>query len=142
MLCIDSDIGWLPEHVDKLLGANKDFVTGLYARKQADRTLASPLTDQREGALIEAHYAAAGFLLMTRACIERMVSAHPELRYETPHGEAWGLWAPLFERRPYGEDASFCVRWRRVGGKIWAHSEVILKHYGDHEYLPDVITET
>ena len=136
LLCVDSDIGWSAADVEKLWRAGKDFMTGLYAKKQPDRALATPLRKQREGELIEAHYAAAGFLLLTRACIERLVAAHPELKYDTPRGPAWALWAPLFDVRPYGEDAAFSRRWRALGEKIWAHSQVVLTHYGDNGYLP------
>jgi len=136
LLCVDSDIGWAAADVDALLQANKDFVTGLYAKKTEERPLATPLRGEREGELMEAPFAAAGFLLLTRACVERLVQAHPELAYDTPQGRAWALWSPLFDVRPYGEDAAFCKRWRALGGKIWAHTKVVLKHYGDHPFLP------
>ncbi len=136
MLCVDSDIGWSPEHVHKLLLANKDFVSGIYARKQADGAPASALLETREGDLIECFHAAAGFLLLTRACVERMVLAHPELEYKTPHGKTWALWSPMFKGKPYSEDTAFCARWRALGGKIWAHSQVLLEHYGEKMYFP------
>jgi hypothetical protein len=133
---VDSDIGWGAADLEKLLAANKPFVCGNYARKQEDRALASELRSHREGKLIEAKYAAAGFVLLTRACVERLVEAHPELKYETPHGPAWALWSPIFQRVPRSEDISFSKRWQALGEKIWVHSEVILKHYGETIYLP------
>jgi len=133
---VDSDIGWSAADLQKLLSANKDFVCGNYARKQEDRKLASELRGRREGKLIEAKYAAAGFVLLTRACVERLVNAHPELKYETPHGPAWALWSPIFQRMPRSEDISFSKRWQNLGEKIWVHSEVTLKHYGEFIYLP------
>ncbi|HEY1534397.1 MAG TPA: hypothetical protein VGF76_10270 [Polyangiaceae bacterium] len=136
MLCIDSDIGWGPGDVEKLLKANQDFMSGIYSRKQPDGAPASVLLDTREGELIECLHAAAGFLLLTRACVERMVLAYPELAYKTPVGPAWALWSPTFSGKPYGEDTSFCARWRALGGRIWAHSQVVLKHYGETVYLP------
>jgi hypothetical protein len=136
MRCVDSDIGWGPSDVEKLLRANKDFVAGLYARKQPDGRLASSILKGQDGELVECLHAAAGFLLLTRACVEQMVAAHPELEYKTPQGPAWALWSPVFTGGPYGEDTSFCARWRALGGKIWAHSQVVLKHYGDAAYLP------
>jgi hypothetical protein len=142
LLCVDSDIGWGAADVLKLLRADKDFVAGLYAKKTEDRALATPLRGDRDGDLAEAPYAAAGFLLLTRACIERLVAAHPELAYDTPQGRAFALWSPLFDVRPYGEDAAFCKRWRALGGKIWAHTQVVLKHYGDSAYLPAEATES
>ncbi len=136
MLCVDSDIGWGPGDVEKLLQANQDFMSGMYARKQAEGRLASSLMKVREGELVECLHAAAGFLLLTRSCVERLVAAHPELEYQTPQGPAWALWSPIFSGAPYGEDTSFCARWRALGGRIWAHSQVVLKHYGDAAYLP------
>ena len=142
LLCVDSDIGWAAADVEQLLRAEKDFVAGLYAKKTEDRALATPLRGARDGELVEAPYAAAGFLLLTRACIERMVQAHPELAYDTPQGRAFALWSPVFDARPYGEDAAFCKRWRALGGKIWAHTGVVLKHYGDSAYLPAAADST
>lgn len=136
LLCVDSDIGFGAADVQRLLEAGQDFVSGLYAKKTEQGLLATALQKRRQGHLIEAHYAAAGFLLLRRSCVERLVAAHPELAYETPQGRAHALWSPFFEVRPYGEDAAFCRRWQRLGGKIWAHSQVIVKHYGDHAYLP------
>jgi hypothetical protein len=136
LLCVDSDIGFAAADVQKLLEARQDFVSGLYAKKTDDRPLATPLRKHRQGDLLEAHYAAAGFLLLTRSCIEQLVAAHAELAYDTPQGRVWALWSPFFDVHPYGEDAAFCKRWQRLGGKIWAHARVIVKHYGDHAYLP------
>ena len=135
-LCVDSDIGFRAADVQRLLVAQKDFVSGIYATKDAERRLTSPLSRRREGDLIEVNYAAAGFLLLTRACVERMVQAHPELEYHTPDGRLWALWSPIFDVRPYGEDASFSKRWRALGGQIWAHSGVVLEHHGDIAFLP------
>ena len=136
LLCVDSDIGFSAGDVQKLFEAGQDFVSGLYAKKTEERLLATPLRKQRQGELIAAHYAAAGFLLLTRSCVERMVAGYPELAYDTPQGKAWALWSPFFDLRPHGEDAAFCKRWQQLGGKIWAHSRVVVKHYGDHAYLP------
>jgi hypothetical protein len=136
LLCVDSDIGWSGADLQHLLQAGKDFVSGNYARKHPDRALVAPLRKEREGDLAEAQYAAAGFLLLTRSCVEQMVAAHPELRYETPKGEAWALWSPIFDILPYGEDVSFSMRWRALGGKVWVHSLVTLRHYGDSLFMP------
>lgn len=136
LLCVDSDIGFGAGDVQRLLDARQDFVTGLYAKKTEDRLLATPLRNQRQGELVEAQYAAAGFMLLTRRCIEQLVTAHPELAYQTPQGPAWALWSPFFDVRPHGEDAAFCKRWQQLGGRIWADPRVVVRHYGDHAYLP------
>ena len=136
MLCVDPDIGWGPEHVEALAAANKDFITGIYAKKQPDRAIAQALLVAREGDLLEAHYTSPAFLLLARGCVERLVEAHPELVYDAGGERVCSIWSPSFEGQPYSEDMSFCARWRALGGRIWAHSRVVLKRYGDTVLLP------
>jgi hypothetical protein len=141
MLCVDPDIGWGPEHVEALAASNKDFITGIYAKKQADRAIAQALLETREGELLEALYTAPAFLLLTRSCVERLVAAHPELVYQAGTDRVCSIWSPSFEGQPYSEDMSFCARWRALGGRIWAHSRVVLKRYGDTLLLPRSFAE-
>jgi hypothetical protein len=131
MLCVDPDIGWGPAQVEALAQANQDFVSGVYAMKQPQRAPSASLLDAREGALIEALHTAAGFLLLTRTCVERLVAAHPELVYEHGSERICALWSPSFEGRPYSEDLTFCARWRALGGRIWVHPGVVVKRHGD-----------
>lgn len=138
MLCIDSDIGWLPEHAQKLLDANVDFVSGVYAKKQPDRAIPAHVTGEVKGELAAALHVPAGFLLLSRACVERMVGAYRHLEYEMPTGKAWGLWSPTFilGSGQNGEDVAFCNRWLEIGGKIWLHTGVVLAHIGEHIFMP------
>jgi len=138
MLCVDSDIGWTPADAQKLLDAGKDFVSGCYCRKQTSRDIPAELTGNREGDLLEASTVPAGFLLLSRAAVERMVGAYRHLQYKNAWGQAWALWSPMFEHgAQFGEDTSFCLRWRGLGQKIWMHSGVILQHIGECSYVPD-----
>jgi hypothetical protein len=134
LLWVNSDIGWNPGHVGKLLAAHEDFVTGIYPKKQADSAPALSFLEQRRGELIEVEHTEAGFMLLTRACIERLVSAHPELRYATAIGDAYALWSPRFGGHAYTEDQTFCAYWRALGGRIWAHSQVLLQRHGETVY--------
>jgi hypothetical protein len=136
LLCINSDIGWGPADVERLLLANQDFTTGIYAKKQANGAPVAVFLERREGDLIEVDYTGAGFLLLTRRCIERMVAGYPELQYASPNGPLCALWSPKFDGRTYSEDRTFCARWRALGGSIWAHSQVVLKRYGETTFVP------
>lgn len=136
MLCVDPDIGWDPSHVQALAQANKDFIAGIYALKQPDRAPSVHASAGRDGDLIEVTQAGPGFLLLTRSCVERLVAAHPELIYASPSGPVCAIWSPHFEGKPYADDASFCARFRALGGKLWAHTRVVLKRYGDSAQLP------
>lgn len=140
MLCVDSDIGWTAEQAQKLLDTGKDFISGVYCKKQADRGIPAELTGKEEGELAACEYVPGGFLLLSRAVIERMIGAYREMEYiAKPYGRIWALWAPLFVQGVTysGEDVAFCSRWRKIGGEIWMHRGVVLSHYGDMAYRPD-----
>lgn len=135
LLFIDSDIGWKPEHAQMLLDSGKDFVSGCYPKKQADRAIPAETFDEREGDLWRAKTVPAGFLLLSRPCIERMVGAYRKLEYDTTVTRTHALWSQITEGGcSFGEDISFCLRWRAIGGDIWLHKGVKLTHYGEFAY--------
>lgn len=138
MLCVDSDIGWTAADVQALLDVGVDVISGTYCKKQPNREIPARLIGDTDGVVKEAEYVPGGFLLVTRAAVERMVGAYRHLMYQTHRGPAWALWAEMFETgESYsGEDVSFCRRWRAVGGKIWIHTGVVLKHTGDQVFTP------
>lgn len=133
MLCLDSDIGFTPDDVQALLDTDLDFVSGCYAKKQPDREIPAKLNGKVSGDCLGVEHAPAGFLMLSRGCVERMVGAYRKLEYQSTNGRAWGLWQPTNNN---GEDVSFCYRWTEIGGSIWIHPGVILNHYGEHCYTP------
>lgn len=159
MLCVDSDIGWHPAQVQALLDTGKPFISGTYCKKQANCEIPAKFTGRREGApfatmtsnpknrgeilqqpLWEAIDVPAGFLLLERQVVERMVGAYRNMMYTIPNlGMMWALWYPLFEPGVTysGEDIAFCSRWRKIGGEIWMHRGVVLPHYGMSAFVPD-----
>ncbi len=140
MLCIDSDIGFTPDDVEALLDTGLDFIGGCYPKKQPDREIPARLNGKIENGVLGVEYAPAGFLMLSRECVERMVGAYRKSEYATEHGRAWALWSPpvVAPGTPYvGEDIAFCNRWSEIGGSIWIHPGVVLSHHGDHCYMPD-----
>jgi hypothetical protein len=153
MLCVDSDIGWTVEHLDALwsrlkeLTLDREMVAGLYPKKSLRdaRPVAALLENERDG-MREAACVGAGFMLMHRSGIERMVERYKDLAYPSDavnpeSGTSYGLWSPFCsvktanDKRIYlGEDYSFCQRWREMGGKIWALPSVKLQHVGECIY--------
>jgi hypothetical protein len=68
-----------------------------------------------------------------------MMGAYAALQYESGSmGRLWALWSMMFDSEtPYSsEDVSFCRRWFALGGEIWLHTGVVLRHFGDFGYLP------
>lgn len=138
MLCVDSDIGFGPQHVNSLMDCDVDFVSGVYGQKTSTREVPARLNGEANGFLLGANHVPAGFILLSRQCVERMVGAYRKLEYSTPHGNCWALWSSIFQpgQEYCGEDVAFCNRWKAIGGDIWIDPEVQLKHFGDHCYLP------
>lgn len=151
MLCVDSDIAWTVAHLDALasqleeLTLDREMVAGLYPRKSLrdTRPTAALLDETREGTrgftLQAAACVGAGFLLVHRSGIARMVEKYADLAYDD--GQVTGVWSPFCAvktsdgRAMYlGEDYSFCQRWREMGGKIWAVPSVKLGHVGSMLY--------
>jgi hypothetical protein len=108
--------------------------------KNAERTLPFSWTGERDGELLGCDWAPGGFLLIARPVIERMLGAYSALQYMTEDKHrVVALWSMMFDKdTPYSsEDVSFCKRWTRLDGKIWAHPGVVLKHYGEAAFLPN-----
>jgi GT2 family glycosyltransferase len=149
ILWVDSDVRFAPYVVEKMLTRAADFVAALYWMRNArdegdDRTEYRPAADGVDltappvaGSVPVHGYVGFGCVLLTRAACERMVAAYSEGSYWDIDGA--GPIAPVFDhiRDPetgllWGEDASFCRRWRAIGGEIWAMLDCEVSHYCDH----------
>jgi hypothetical protein len=137
MLCVDSDIGWTPAHVEALLATEKPFISGVYAMKRKDRQVPALVIEEREG-LLRCEYVPGGFLLLSRDAVLAMADRYAHLAYESGGIVQTALWLPVLENGSYGsEDISFCHRWTAMGGEIWMHPGCVLKHAGAAVYEPD-----
>ncbi len=107
LLFIDSDIGFEPEQVHRLIRFNADIAAAIYPLKRIDweKAGAAALAGRENLESAGLHYvmemeepfqtrdeffkvrsAGTGFFLMKRAVIEAMMERHPELRYENETG--------------------------------------------------------
>lgn len=141
LVMIDSDIAWPAGSLAKLVSHPVDCVAGIYPRR-ADplafhvRYIAErkELQADSETGLLEVEGVPAGFLRLSRDCLTKMVLAFPQKRFAdkyAPSGYAHALFDNIHEGDVYfGEDYSFCRRWREIGGKVWVDPEMILTHIG------------
>ena len=145
LLFIDSDLIFSAQHIIDLLVANKPVVGGFYPKKQQGplewviNTL--PNTPGPIGSLQPLKYIGTGFLCIQRHVFEAMIARYPELRFREDYGNrniAHDFWsmgvyrpAPEDEGRYLSEDWYFCQRWLDMGGEIFGHINVILKHLGN-----------
>ena len=174
LLFVDADIAFEPEQVLRLLRADKEFAAAFYPLKATDwdavprrvvggetlrgaglsyvGTLRDPPGRCIEGDFATAQYAGTGFQLIKRTVFERLIAAHPELRFTSVHArrgnlpESDNLYA-LFDCHIdpdtgayLSEDYAFCRRWRALGGDIWLDLRSRLTHVGADEFHGDAAT--
>lgn len=133
---LDSDLGWDPHGVLKLLTLPYEFACGIYPYKNdiegypADLDLVDgkPHFDQATGC-VRMTCAPTGFWRLRRSVIEKMM----------PFSE--GYWCfgkrhqnffktPVLDGEFFGEDTKFCRDWRSIGGEIWAYPDINFHHVG------------
>jgi hypothetical protein len=149
LMFIDVDLGFDAESILRLLCANQDLVGGVYPMKRIPiryviNTVPNP---QVMGDLVEVSTLGTGFMLIKREVIEKMIAAHPELKYRDNIGIGqqyeplmYGLFDTMID--PDGnylsEDWTFCYLWRLMGGKVFADTGIKLDHTGYHKYAGDL----
>lgn len=152
MLCVDSDMEWHASDVAKLLELGVDFAFGNYVGKRAGAPRmcsrpvepASCFIQGTEARREEYERCGAGFVLLTRSAVERMVDAYgPSESYVDLEGRALvGLWQTPGRVELDGkmvaetDDYAFCRRWRAIGGRIFTRTDVALGHVGANVYRP------
>jgi hypothetical protein len=143
LLWADSDQDWNAMDVVRLLMSGEDFVAVASVKKTFPTAFAVSVDSKRgpvhvdpETGFIEVDAVGGAFVVITRACAERMAAAYADLTYVEPDGtENVGVFMPMIENRKYlGEDFSMCARWRAIGGCILVASDVNLGHTGNFRY--------
>src|SRR5262245_12828070 len=139
ILFIDDDIVWQPGAVTRIMSHDVDMVAGIYPRRFDPPGYNVRLFDGRQPeltdkGLIEVEAVPAGFLRMSRLCIERMIEAYPESYFEAesdPNTTGYDLFHTGRDGKLYwGEDYEFCRKWRSIGGTVWADPMLTFLHAG------------
>jgi len=170
LLFVDADIGFAPADLAGLLGLGEELAACAYPLKQMEWDAPAvararggelistaplryvglaeePPAQLWRGRFVTATYVGTGFMLIARAAIERLVAAHPELRFTAAHATLDAPAAHLYALFDTGiargtghylsEDYVFCARWRALGGRIWLDTQARLTHCGSHEFTGD-----
>lgn len=153
LLMVDSDLGWAPEAVLKLIESNKEFCGGVYPSRDGGGFKFRPSTEEDgkiiicpETKLLKMEYIPAGFILLKRSVIEKMYDRFPELRYEPKspnsiHSKGYCLFnTEVWEGEFWGEDYTFCRRAKEVGLEIWVDPMIPFNHAGVRGLLMNVLT--
>ena len=143
MLCIDADLGWPAEAVLGMMRADKDIVVGLYpARGGPGKFFYRPITKENDAVMIEGNlmrlsHAPAGFMLIKRESIQRMIDKYPE-RYTKPkdprnksNEDMYVFFnTEVHDGEYWGEDYLFCRLATEAGLEIWADLDITFDHAG------------
>lgn len=144
LIFIDSDVAWQAGAALRMADYPVDFVSGIYPMRKDpieyrvlwDATKKELQADAN--GLLEVEAVPAGFMKMSRSMLERMSEHYPELAYyseSSPNHEAVALFDPYWEgSKKFGEDYSFCKRWRDMGGKVWIDPEIRMAHVGSKTF--------
>lgn len=140
LVFVDSDVCWEAGALVKLVDSPVDFVAGIYPQRRdpinycvqwlpKEHLIADPDTK-----LLEVAGVPAGFMRLSRAMLEKMVAHYSDTAFhceQAPNQTAHALFDPWrVGRIKFGEDYSFCRRWREIGGQVWIDPEIRLGHVG------------
>jgi hypothetical protein len=143
LVFIDSDVAWEKDALLKLIDHSVDLVAGIYPQRvdplawtcKWDESKNELWADSDTG-LLEVEAIPSGFMKISRNCLQKMIEAFPQMYYHhsAPNKEFYSLFesyvAPNTNNK-FGEDYSFCYRWRSIGGKVWIDPEINMGHIGN-----------
>ena len=153
MLCVDSDLGWPCQAVPAMLNHDVDFVAGCYPARGEKTFLFRAVHNEdtsivkNEKNLLKMNYIPAGFMLIKRHVIERMIAHFSHLYFEPKseklkHENGYCLFdTEVHEGEFWGEDYVFCRRVREAGFDIWVDPLIEFDHAGLRGSLIQALTD-
>lgn len=136
LVFIDSDIRWDPDGFVRLIESPHDVICGVYpCRSPGQRKFPTRGLFNGHPYLLETRGCQGGFVKITRAALEKMQAAYPELKARYRSRSIYMLWdTMIMDEEPLGEDYSFCERWIRTGGKVYIDPDIDFGHFGTAVY--------
>ena len=146
---LDSDIGFNPPDVLKLLNYKLPMVSGTYPMKTIPIRYCVNVKEpiERKGDLLKINGNGMGFCLIHRQVFLDIAKANPELKYkpdlddsDTPPTQAeidnsYHYFAEMKKDNGFvSEDKSFFTRAEAVGYDMWLDTTIALNHCGFHIY--------
>lgn len=146
---LDSDIGFNPEDVLKLIAYQLPIVSGAYPMKIIPERYCIDISqpEERHGDLVKINGNGMGFVMIHRQVFLDIAKQYPGLKYipsdyhsDTPHTPAemnnsYHYFAEYQSQNGFmSEDKSFFHRAQQVGYNIWLDTTIKLNHTGYHIY--------
>jgi hypothetical protein len=146
---IDADIRFQPEAIFMMLAADKDVIGGLYPKKALPISYVINVQPGTQiiNDIFKVDTMGTGFMMFKRHVYEKLCAAHPETKYVDDVGLGKQYEPTMYsifdteidEKGHYlSEDWTFCRRWAKLGGDIYAHAKVLLNHSGHYEFAGDL----
>ena len=171
LLFVDTDTQFSAFDVMKLVEADQDVTVGVYPKKYFNgqkielmastgkmpeywRHLATDFSTEldyeelkkaKNQDIVQANYAATGFMLIKRECIEKIIAAKPEIKYTNDidgYVDAGDNFYDIFRcevnpdtKKYESEDYGFCKLWKSLGGEINVVADISLGHRGFNTYM-------
>jgi hypothetical protein len=147
LMFIDSDMVFESEYIVRMLIARKDVVAAAYPIKDLPvKYEFDPLENPDvETDLVEVSEVSTGFLLIKKEVIQKLIDAHPELKYNNMAlvKEAQPYTYALFDtsidvmNNYLTEYQTFSRRWRDLGGKLYVDVGLKVDHIGQVAFPGD-----
>lgn len=146
---LDSDIGFNPDDVIKLMSHQIPIVSGAYPMKIIPERYCVDVVqpEERHGDLLKINGNGMGFVLIHRQVFLDIARHHPNLKYvpsdyhsDTPHSpeemnNSFHFFAEHQSENGFmSEDKSFFYRAQKVGYNIFLDTSIRLNHTGYHIY--------
>jgi len=151
LVFIDSDMGWKAEALYNLIRAEEEFIGAVYPCKNMWQFYGCHmLLDKNEKPVMneKGYYGAwnvpTGLCKIKKSVFEKMMSEFPENYYYTEKGgkkeKQYNFFGKLavnevreFQNKFWGEDTSFCLKWKSIGGEMWVMPDCDVTHLGVQE---------
>jgi hypothetical protein len=153
LLCLDSDLGWNPHAVVRLLEIGKEMSGGCYPARDGKGFHFRPILNEdksiaieKETGLLKMENIPAGFMLLRRSAVEKMQQHFAHTYYKPKsdlmaHDDGYMLFAlEVHDGEFWGEDYVFCRRAIQAGLDIWVDPTIEFNHAGVQGRLIDVLT--
>ena len=154
LLMVDNDLGWDASAPIKFLNYEKDFVAGVYPARSniKDKKFIFMGDMDKNGGfktdknLLKMLGVPAGFMMVTRHCIEKMQKALPELYYKGIdfnglEEDGYVLFnTELQDGKFWGEDYVFCRNATKAGIDIWCDPTIGFDHAGTQGRLTEILS--
>lgn len=139
LVFLDADVSWRPDEIIKLCKAPADLVGGIYPYRrqgQADKmpVLTIPgVTEADKNGLLQVAGLPTGFMRISRHVLETLSK---DADHYWNKAERRSMVPILFERTfedgvRWGGDITFCRKWHKAGGQMYAMPELHLSHSGN-----------